>query len=84
MVRAAFESIDVHDWEKLIEVDSSFSRINDPRVTVGNPSMIYEKLGWSASKTFTEMVSEMVRHDVASLSDNCPDSGKLWVSKFLS
>lgn len=83
MVQAAFESIDVSDWEKHVEVDSSFMRINDPKVTAGDPSLIYEKLGWRASKAFTEMVSEMVRHDIATLRDQSSDSGKRWVSKIL-
>ena len=59
-VRAAFEHAGVTDWEPLVEVHADFIRPADPSLLVGDASVARERLGWSPTVTFEDLVGRMV------------------------
>lgn len=63
-VTAAFRRIGVTDWSALVEIDSRLQRPVDPRDQRGDSSKIRKKLGWHPSKSFEELVNEMVDADL--------------------
>ena len=50
--------------EVMIEVDPRYFRPTEVDLLIGDPSKAKEKLGWTATCTLDEMVSEMVADDV--------------------
>ena len=50
--------------EVLVEVDPRYFRPTEVDLLIGDPSKAKEKLGWTATCTLDEMVSEMVADDV--------------------
>ena len=59
-VAAAFEHAGVTAWEPLVEVHADFLRPADPRLLVGDASLARERLGWSPTVTFEDLVGRMV------------------------
>ena len=59
------------EWEKHVEVDPRYFRPTEVDLLLGDPSKARVKLGWSATTSLEQMVSEMVRSDVELL---CPKS----------
>lgn len=53
--------------EEHVSVDKRFLRPAEVELLHGNPSRAHEKLGWSASTSLEELVSEMVDADLARL-----------------
>ncbi|MEJ6709835.1 MAG: GDP-mannose 4,6-dehydratase, partial [Amylibacter sp.] len=47
-----------------VEVDSRYFRPTEVELLIGDPAKAKEKLGWEATITLAEMVSEMVTHDL--------------------
>lgn len=52
------------DWKDHVRVNRSLFRPNDLEVTVANPSKAQEKLGWSASVSFDELVERLYRDEI--------------------
>ncbi|MCO4824019.1 MAG: GDP-mannose 4,6-dehydratase [Amylibacter sp.] len=48
----------------LVEVDSRYFRPTEVELLIGDPTKAKEKLGWEATITLSEMVAEMVTHDL--------------------
>ena len=67
-MNAAFNYVDIPDWEKHVTQDPQFFRPAEVDVLLGNPAKAKEKLGWSATTTLEEMITEMVDSDLAILS----------------
>jgi GDPmannose 4,6-dehydratase len=81
MVEAAFGEVDIRiDWrgegaqeqgldaatgKVLVEVDPTYFRPTEVDLLIGDPSKAREKLGWTATVTFSELVAEMVKSDLA-------------------
>ena len=63
-VATAFRRIGVSDWRGLVDVDPRFQRPVDPPEQRGDSSKIRRELGWCPSKSFEEMVNEMVDADL--------------------
>ena len=63
---AAFGAVNL-PWEKFVKRDSSFDRIADPTMLVGNAKKIEQTLGWKPSKNFSQLVREMVEAELANL-----------------
>ena len=63
---AAFAAVNL-PWEKFVKRDSSFDRIADPTMLVGNAKKIEQTLGWKPSKNFSQLVREMVEAELANL-----------------
>ena len=53
----------------LVRVDPRYYRPTEVELLIGDPSKAKEKLGWSATTTLSELVSEMVREDLKQVAD---------------
>ena len=53
----------------LVRVDPRYFRPTEVEILIGDPSKAKEKLGWSATTTLPELVSEMVREDLKQVAD---------------
>lgn len=53
------------DYEKHIRVDPSFFRPAEKVQLCGNPAKAAERLGWQRTKSFREIVEEMVKKEMA-------------------
>ncbi len=51
----------------LVSVDPAYFRPTEVDLLIGDPSKAKEKLGWTATTTLEEMVSEMVARDLEAL-----------------
>jgi GDPmannose 4,6-dehydratase len=59
-VAAAFEHAGVTDWEPFVEVNADFIRPADPSLLVGDATVAHQRLGWSPTVTFEDLVGRMV------------------------
>jgi GDPmannose 4,6-dehydratase len=66
-VAAAFAAAGVEDWERYVRIDPAFVRPDDPAVLCGDATRARERLGWSPTTTFDEVVEAMVRADLEDL-----------------
>jgi GDPmannose 4,6-dehydratase len=80
-VDAAFAEVDMAlDWQGegvnergldratgkvLVEVDPAYFRPTEVELLIGDPTKAREKLGWTSTVTFPELVAEMVRSDLS-------------------
>ena len=62
-VAAAFRAVGVADWEAYVSIDQSLIRSGDSPELRGDASRIRERLGWTPSRSFDQIVSSMVEHD---------------------
>ena len=70
LVQAAFSAAGVADGlERHVRVDPAFVRPRETFELIGDPSRARERLGWEPEIPFETMISEMVRTDLAELSD---------------
>ena len=53
----------------LVRVDPRYFRPTEVELLIGDPSKAKEKLGWSATTTLSELVSEMVREDLKQVAE---------------
>jgi GDPmannose 4,6-dehydratase len=54
-------------WEKYVREDPALQRRVEPGALVGNPAKIRRVLGWKPTRTFHDLVREMVEADLAAL-----------------
>ncbi|HEY2507484.1 MAG TPA: GDP-mannose 4,6-dehydratase [Streptosporangiaceae bacterium] len=66
-VATAFRRIGVSDWQRLTEIDPQFRRPADAPEQRGDARKIRQELGWRPTKTFEDMVNEMVDADLGLL-----------------
>ena len=59
-VRITFEQLSL-DWTEHVVSDPTLFRPSDIELSCGNPSKAKEKLGWTASKKFHEIISELIQ-----------------------
>lgn len=64
-VSAAFSAAGIDDWEPHVVIDPAFVRPVDPPRQLADSSHARDVLGWLPTKTFEELVAEMVAHDLA-------------------
>jgi GDPmannose 4,6-dehydratase len=57
------------DWDRHVEIDSRYFRPSEVDVLLGDASKARERLGWTPTVTFEELVRIMVEADVAALED---------------
>lgn len=62
-VEAAFKAVNL-DWQEYVRFDERFMRPAEVDLLIGDPSKAKEKLGWSATTKFEELVAMMVEHDL--------------------
>ena len=65
---AAFTAVDIKDWEKYVLQDERYMRPAEVAVLVGDSTKAKEKLGWTPTTPFEEMVRRMVKNDIKLLS----------------
>jgi len=74
-VAAAFRRIGINDWRAFVDVDPTFQRPVDPPEQRGDSSKARRELGWYPSKSFEEMVNEMVDADLRLIDSASPSAG---------
>jgi GDPmannose 4,6-dehydratase len=60
---AAFAAVDL-PWENYVKHDPAFDRLADPTMLVGDATKISRTLGWKPTKTFAQLVTEMVEAEM--------------------
>ena len=65
---AAFECVDIEDWERFVIQDKRFMRPAEVAVLCGDSTKAREVLGWEPETSFKQMVSNMVANDIDLLS----------------
>lgn len=74
LLRIAFECVGIRDWEPYVRSDQKFTRQQDETILSADPSRAACQLGWYPSKSFADVISEMVDFDQQRLQD----PGALW------
>jgi GDPmannose 4,6-dehydratase len=74
-VATAFRRIGVADWRGFVDVDPRFQRPMDPPEQRGDSSKVRRELGWCPSKSFEDMVNEMVDADLRLVDSASPSPG---------
>ena len=65
---AAFTAVNITDWEKYVLQDERYMRPAEVAVLCGDSTKAREKLGWTPTTPFEEMVRRMVKNDIRLLS----------------
>ena len=65
---AAFAAVDITDWKKYVLQDERYMRPAEVAVLCGDSTKAKEKLGWTPTTSFEEMVRRMVKNDIELLS----------------
>lgn len=68
-VDAAFATVGISDWARLVRQDPSFMRPADIQTLVGNPHKAEIRLGWKPRVHFEDLVAMMVRADIQANSE---------------
>ena len=66
-LEVAFRVVGISDFEKYIETNPAFIRPAEVDILVGDASKAREKLGWSPTVSFEELVTLMVESDLKNL-----------------
>jgi GDPmannose 4,6-dehydratase len=72
--RAAFACLGL-DADEHLRVDEQLVRAPESTRAVGDPALARERLGWTPSVSFQELVERMVSADVRSLEQGSPYTG---------
>jgi GDPmannose 4,6-dehydratase len=67
-VELAFDRVGL-DWEAHVEIDPRYFRPAEVDTLLGDPSKARERLGWSATRSFEDLVALMVDADIQLLED---------------
>ena len=71
----AFKYVNL-DWNDYVAFDPRYLRPAEVDLLIGNPTKAKQKLGWSASVTFEELVKLMVDADLAALGLSSPNGNQ--------
>ena len=58
-----FSKLDL-DWKKYVRIDEKYYRPSEVDALCGDSTKIREKLGWKPHYSFSDLVEEMVQHDM--------------------
>lgn len=58
------QGFDAESGKKIVAVDPRYFRPTEVETLLGDPSKAKDKLGWTPKISFTEMVEEMMEHDL--------------------
>jgi GDP-mannose 4,6-dehydratase len=64
-VERAFAEVGIDNWQDYVRQDPKFLRPAEVDLLIGDASKAHTKLGWKPAVSFPELVSMMVRHDLA-------------------
>ncbi|PKP81495.1 MAG: GDP-mannose 4,6-dehydratase [Alphaproteobacteria bacterium HGW-Alphaproteobacteria-18] len=59
---------DARSGDVLVRIDPRYFRPTEVDLLIGDPSKVYQKLGWKHTTTFPELVKEMVVEDIKTVS----------------
>lgn len=65
LLDTAFAVADLQDWERYVRQDQAFMRPAEVDLLLGDASKAREKLGWTPTVTFPQLVQMMVESDLA-------------------
>jgi len=74
-IATAFRRVGVTDWRAFVDVDPGYLRPADPPDQQGDSSKARRELGWCPSKSFEDMVNEMVDADLRLIDSAPPPAG---------
>ena len=74
LCRIAFEDLGL-DYRDYVRINTDFIRPAEVDLLIGNPTKAREKLGWTPSVSFEELIRMMVRSDYDLLSSNIKSKG---------
>ena len=74
-IATAFRRVGIADWRALVDIDPRLQRPIDPPEQRGDLSKARQELGWCPSKTFEDMVNEMVDADLRLIDSALPSAG---------
>lgn len=63
------KGVDANTGDVLVEIDARYFRPTEVDLLLGDPTKAKEKLGWTHTTSFTDMVTEMVKSDLKILQD---------------
>jgi len=72
LVATAFGAAGVRNWQKYVESEEALLRPVDPGNLFGDPTKVRTYLGWKPNRSFDDMISEMVAHDLERLRNGEP------------
>ena len=65
LISISLRHVDLEDsFEELIKVDTTLLRTADIKKTIGDPRKIKSSLGWEATTSFSDLIFEMIQHDL--------------------
>ena len=67
LLDVAFGHVGIDDWSGLVQQDPRFMRPAEVDLLVGDASKAHDRLGWTPTVRFRELVEMMVDHDLALL-----------------
>jgi GDPmannose 4,6-dehydratase len=62
---AISQSSNIKEGQIIVAVDPKYFRPAEVESLMGNPAKAYKELGWKPKITFSQLVKEMMRHDLA-------------------
>jgi GDPmannose 4,6-dehydratase len=62
-IRTAFTKLDL-EWLDYTEINSNEYRTNDISTSIGNPSKIIREVGWIPSKTFDQLIDNLIEEQL--------------------
>jgi len=65
LISVSLRHVDLEDsFEELIKVDTTLLRSGDIKMTIGDARKIKNALGWEATTSFSDLIYEMIQHDL--------------------
>ena len=65
LISVSLRHVDLEDsFEELVKVDTTLLRSGDIKMTIGDASKIKNALGWEATTSFSDLIYEMIQHDL--------------------
>ena len=65
LISVSRRHVDLEDsFEELVKVDTTLLRSGDIKMTIGDASKIKNALGWEATTSFSDLIYEMIQHDL--------------------
>jgi len=65
LISISLRHVDLEEsFEELVKVDTTLLRTGDIKKTIGDPRKIKSCLGWEATTSFSDLIFEMIQHDL--------------------
>ena len=65
LISVSLRHVDLEDsFEELVKVDTTLLRTGDIKKTIGDSRKIKNSLGWEATTSFSDLIYEMIQHDL--------------------